>query len=300
MGRGNIMFKGSYTALITPFRNGEIDWRAFEKLVEWQINEGSHGLVPCGTTGESPTLSHFEHNKVIEVCVKIANGRVKVMAGTGSNSTSEAIMMTEHAQRVGADGALIMTPYYNKPTQEGLYQHFKAIHNATDIPIILYNIPGRSVVDIKDETLSRLIELPRIAGIKDATGDLKRPITFMKILENKNKKNFSMLSGEDGTALKFNELGGIGCISVTANIVPELCAEMQSAWLSGDKKKAKSIQDKLTPLHNIMFCETNPGPVKYAASLIGLCNGEMRLPMVLPSEENKAKIKKVMKDMGLI
>lgn len=294
------MFKGSYTALITPFKEGKVDDEAFCSLIEWQVAEGTHGLVPCGTTGESPTLDHNEHNRVVELCVKAAGGRVPVIAGTGSNSTAEAIMMTKHAESVGADGALVMTPYYNKPTQEGLFRHFKAIHDATKIPIVLYNIPGRSVVDIKDETLERLVELPRIAAIKDATSDLSRPLSLAKILREKNRDDFCQLSGEDGTAVDFNENGGVGCISVTANIAPKLCAEIQQACLSGDFDKAREIQEKLMPVHEVMFCETNPQPVKYAAHLKGLCTAETRLPLISPSDEHKEKIRSVLESTGLL
>ncbi len=293
------MFKGSYTALITPFKDGEVDWPAYEKLVEWQIEQGTDGLVPCGTTGESPTLTHDEHNQVIERCVEVAGGRVKVMAGTGSNSTSEAVMMTRHAQEAGADAALVMTPYYNKPTQEGLYQHFKKIHDESDIPIILYNIPGRSVVDIKDETLARLIELPRIKGIKDATSDLQRPLSLGKMLDGV-RDDFSQLSGEDATAIDFNKNGGIGCISVTANILPKLCAEQQKLSLSSDFDQAFAIQDRLMPVHDAMFCETSPGPVKYAANLLGLCSGELRLPLVPPSGSSKTAIKSALEKIGAL
>jgi len=293
------MFKGSYTALITPFKGGKIDRKALEALITWQVAQGTHGLVPCGTTGESPTLNHREHNEVIEICIKTVGGKAKVIAGTGSNSTAEAIMMTQHAEKVGADAVLVMTPYYNKPTQKGLFQHFRAIHDSSGIPIILYNIPGRSVVDIKDETLKRLIELPRIAGIKDATSDLNRPVTLSEILKGR-KDEFSQLSGEDATAVEFNERGGVGCISVTANIAPKLCAKLQEACLSGDFTAATTLQGKLMPIHNAMFVETNPQPVKFAAFLMGLCTDEIRLPLVMPDEENKAKIKAALESAGLL
>ncbi len=291
------MFRGSYTALITPFKEGKFDSESFESLIERQIEAGTDGLVPSGTTGESPTLDHLEHNDVIECCVKAASGRAKILAGTGSNSTAEAIMVTRHAQKSGADGALIMTPYYNKPTQEGLYRHFHAIHEATDIPIILYNIPGRCVVDIEDDTIARLAELPRVVGLKDATGDLSR-VTSLK--KKGLKEDFCLLSGEDDTAVEFNELGGNGCISVTANIAPALCAEMQQACLDGDFKKAEDIQEKLMPLHEVMFCETSPQPVKYALSLMGLCMGDMRLPLISPSDANQEIIKNALESAGLI
>ena len=287
------MFQGLYTALITPFKKGKVDYAAFEKLIQWQIKEGVHGLVPCGTTGESPTLSHEEHVQVVEQCVRLAKGKVKVLAGTGSNATDEAILLTKHAEKSGADGALIITPYYNKPTQEGLYQHFKAIHDATRIPIIVYNVPGRCVVDMSDALTARLAELPRIIGIKDATGNLERPSTLSLALGNKAKK-FVQFSGEDTTAVAFNVQGGSGVISVTSNIAPKLCAEVQNLSLAGKTKEAIALQQKLMPLHKIMFCETSPGPVKYAASLLGLCSEELRLPLVPPSAEHKKLIKQTM------
>jgi 4-hydroxy-tetrahydrodipicolinate synthase len=281
------MFCGLYTALITPFNNGKIDEGALEKLIEFQIKNGVDGLVPCGTTGESPALTHAEHNLVIELCVKIVNKRVKVIAGTGSNSTNEAIMMTNHAAKAGVDGCLTVAPYYNKPTQEGLYQHFKSINDNCDVPLIIYNIPGRSVVDITDKTLSRLSQLKNIAGVKDATGDLSRVAT-LKLLVN---KNFSILSGEDSTTVGFNAMGGCGVISVVSNIMPKLCADLQKACLSGDYKLAVQIQDQLTSLSSAMFCETNPIPIKYAAFLMGLCNNEYRLPLLEPSDLAKKVIK---------
>lgn len=295
------MLKGSYTALITPFKGenaSEVDYDAYENLIEAQIKSGTHGLVPSGTTGESPTLRNKEHDEVIERCVKIANGRVKVLAGTGSNSTREAIERTRHAESAGADAALIMTPYYNKPSQEGIFQHYKAIHDATNIPIILYNIPGRSVVDINDETIIRIIDAcPRVVGVKDATGDLSRPVNLKKLLGD---RDFCMISGEDGTAIEFNELGGVGCISVSSNIVPKQCAELQEACLAGDYAKAREINSKIARLHDIMFIETSPAPAKYAAKLLGLCNGSLRLPMVEASEDTKNKIEAELKNSGLV
>jgi 4-hydroxy-tetrahydrodipicolinate synthase len=291
------LFKGVFTALITPFSNGKVDETAFRKLVEWQIAEGIHGLVPCGTTGESPTLTHDEHNRVIEICVEAAKGRVPVIAGTGSNSTDEAILMTRHAEEVGADAALIVSPYYNKPTQEGIYQHFKAIHNATKLPIIVYNIPGRSVVDIKDETMARLAELPRIVGIKDATGDLARISSLRVLLKG---TPFSYLSGEDGTAVSYNAQGGNGCISVTANIAPRQCVELQEATFAGDYAKALVLHEKLVQLHQAMFCETSPSPVKYAASVLGLCAADVRLPLVQPSDAAKARVKDALEQAGIV
>lgn len=289
------MFKGLYTALITPFQNGKLDVAAFEKLVNWQIAEGVHGLVPCGTTGESPTLSHQEHQQVVEHCVRLAKGKVKVLAGTGSNATEEAIELTKHAEKCGADGALVITPYYNKPSQEGLYQHFKAIHDATNIPIMLYNVPGRCVVDMGDALIARLAELPRIIGIKDATGNLERPSTLALALGEKTK-SFIQFSGEDSTAVAFNTQGGCGVISVSSNIAPKLCAEVQNLSLAGKITEAIALQQKLMPLHKIMFCESSPAPVKYAASLMGICTEELRLPLVPPSDENKKRIAALIKE----
>ncbi|MDE3016347.1 MAG: 4-hydroxy-tetrahydrodipicolinate synthase [Pseudomonadota bacterium] len=292
-------FQGIYTALITPFKNGKVDEKAFQDFVEWQIREGVHGLVPCGTTGESPTLSHAEHNRVIDLCLEVARGRVPVMAGTGSNSTDEAIMMTKHARKAGAAGALVVAPYYNKPTQEGIFQHYRAIAEAAKLPIIIYNIPGRSVINISDDTLARLAALPYIAGVKDATGDLARPYTLKARLPKKAEK-FAMLSGEDMTAVAFNASGGRGCISVSANIAPRACAAVQEACLEGDYAKALALHSKLVDLHNIMFCETSPSPVKYAASLLGKCRPEVRLPLVMPQEDHKKSIAQVLKKLRLL
>ena len=291
------MFTGSITALITPFRNGKVDEEAFAKLVERQIAEGTNGLVPCGTTGESPTLSHEEHRRVTEICIEVAKKRVPVIAGCGSNATDEAIGLMEHAQKAGADAALIVTPYYNKPTQEGLYQHFKALHDAVPLPIIIYNIPGRSVVDMTVDTMARLRnDLPRIIGVKDATGDVARATRQRRACG----PDFLMLSGEDITALGFNAHGGRGCISVTSNVAPKLCAEFQAATLKGDFEKALQLQDKLAVLHDAMFVETSPGPVKYAASLLGLCTPDMRLPMAPVSERTKEVVKAALRAVGLI
>lgn len=291
------MLKGLYTALITPFAaDGSVDEKAFQDFVEWQISEGVHGLVPCGTTGESPTLSHEEHNRVIDLCVEVAKGRVPVMAGTGSNSTDEAIMTTKHAKKAGADSVLVVAPYYNKPTQEGLYQHFKAINDAVDIPIILYNVPARTIVNMSDDTIARLAELPNIVGLKDATGDLARPYTLRK----KIKKDFSLFSGEDMTAIAFNVSGGVGCISVSANIMPKTCAEVQDACLKKDYVSALTLHDKLIELHDVMFCETSPAPVKYAASLIGKSSAHLRLPLVTASKMSQDDIKKVLKNLRLL
>ena len=289
------MFKGIYTALITPFKNGKIDEKAFTDFVEWQISEGVHGLVPCGTTGESPTLSYEEHNRLISLCVEVAKGRARVLAGTGANSTDEAIMLTKHAKAAGADGALIVSPYYNKPSSEGIYEHYAAIAQAVDIPIVLYNVPGRSVIDIKDETTARLAKISNIVGIKDATGDLARVSKLKALVGDK----FQQISGEDMTAIAFNVIGGSGCISVSSNIAPKLCAEIQNLTLEGKYAEALKIHDKLVGLHDVMFIETSPAPVKYAASLIGKCEPDLRLPLVQPSEESKNKIKKVLKELNI-
>jgi 4-hydroxy-tetrahydrodipicolinate synthase len=294
-------FTGIYTALITPFKNGKVDEKAFQDFCEWQIKEGVHGLVPCGTTGESPTLTYEEHQRVIELCVEVAKGRVKVLAGTGANATEEAIMFTKHAKKVGANGALIVTPYYNKPTAEGQYQHFKAIHDAVEIPIILYNVPARSVINMSDETITRLAKLKHIAGIKDATGDLARPYTLRTQLNKTGAgADFIQLSGEDQTAVAFNASGGVGCISVSSNIAPKACAQVQEATLKGDFKGALALHEKLVELHSVMFCETSPAPVKYAASLMGKCSPDVRLPLVSASAENQGRIREVLVNLGLL
>lgn len=290
---------GSITALITPFKDGKFDEHAYGDFINWQIEEGTQGLVPSGTTGESPTLDHDEHQRVIEVCVEAAAGRVPVIAGTGSNSTLEASQMSAGAAEAGADAVLIMTPYYNKPTQEGIYQHFRRVHDDTDIDIILYNIPGRSVVDISDATLARLLQLPRVIGIKDATGDLSRIMPLKRIAGDLGREGFIQLSGEDATAYEFNRLGGVGCISVTSNIAPRMCAQMQELTLAGKWDEAEEINRKLMPLHDAMFCETSPIPVKYAASLIGMCEEEYRLPLVPPSDGAKEMVKRAMEELGL-
>lgn len=270
------MFTGSITALITPMRNGAVDEKAFRELVDWQIEQGTNGLVPVGTTGESPTLSHDEHMRVVELCVEVANGRVPVIAGTGSNSTAEAIRLTRHARDAGADAALIVCPYYNKPTQDGLYQHYKTIADTVDLPIFIYNIPGRSVIDMSVATMTRLFEdCANIVGVKDATANMARASQQRGAMGPK----FIMLSGEDATALGFNAHGGQGCISVTANVAPALCAEFQARTLAGDYARALEIQDQLMPLHDALFVEASPGPVKYAAELLGLCTAETRLPL---------------------
>lgn len=289
--------KGSITALITPMVNGSVDETAFQKLVDWQIREGTNGLVPVGTTGESPTLSGDEHKRVVEIAVKTAAGRVPVIAGTGSNSTVEALDYTRHAKEAGADAALIVVPYYNKPTQEGIYAHFKCIADAIDIPILVYNVPGRTVANISPETLARLArDCPNIVGTKDATADLTRP-SKQRLLSG---ERFIQLSGEDGTALGFNAQGGVGCISVTANVAPRLCAEFQEATLSGDYRKAIKLQDRLMPLHVALFVETSPSPVKFAASLLGLCRADVRLPLVEPGEGCRKQVREAMVHAGLL
>ena len=289
------MFKGSITALITPLKNGEIDEKAFQDFIEWQINQGSHGLVPCGTTGESPTLTHQEHERVIDLCVEAANKRVPVIAGTGSNSTDEAISLTKFSKESGVDAALVVTPYYNKPTQEGLYQHFKAINDSCDLPIIIYNIPGRSVVDVNIETMTKLAKLKNIIGVKDSSNDLTRPLLTAKNIA----KNFCQISGEDGTIVPFLSQGGQGCISVTANIAPKMCSDLHRAWQKGNLKKVQSINSLLFPLHNALFLETSPGPVKYAASLLKICSNELRLPLVSISSNSKKEIKTVLTNLKI-
>jgi len=290
------MFRGSIAALITPFRDGAFDEAAYRALIEWQIAEGTDGLVPCGTTGESPTLDHAEHKRVVETCIAVAAGRVPVIAGTGSNSTAEAIDLTRHAKQAGADAALVVTPYYNKPTQEGLFLHYQAIVQAVDLPVIIYNIPPRSVIDMTVETMARLAKLPNIVGVKDATADLTRPIRTRLAAG----AGFCQLSGEDGTALPFLAAGGHGCISVTANVAPGLCAQMQRAWRDGDLATAMALQDRLMPLHGALFCESNPGPVKYAASLLGKCAADTRLPLAPLMDASKETVRRAMATVGLI
>jgi 4-hydroxy-tetrahydrodipicolinate synthase len=290
------MLQGSITALVTPFSNGAIDETAFRELVDWQIREGTQGLVPVGTTGESPTLSHDEHKRVVELCVEAADGRVPVIAGAGSNSTDEAIALSRHAEHAGADALLIVTPYYNKPTQEGLYQHFKAINDAVGIPILIYNIPARSVVDMSVETMARLAELPNIVGVKDATANVAR----VSLQRAACGADFVQLSGEDATALGFMAHGGRGCISVTANAAPRLCAEFQRACLAGDYRKALELQDRLMPLHRALFLETSPAPIKYALSLLGRCSARVRLPLVEPGEATRNAVRDAMVHAGLL
>jgi 4-hydroxy-tetrahydrodipicolinate synthase len=290
------MFKGSITALVTPFTNGAVDEAGFQKFVDWQIKEGIDGVVPCGTTGESPTLSHDEHKRVVELCIDVAKGRVPVIAGTGSNSTDEAIDLTRHAEKAGADAALIVLPYYNKPTPEGQYQHFKAIHDATNIPIAIYNVPPRSVVDMSVDTMARVAKLERVIGVKDATADLARPLKTQLAIG----KDFCQLSGEDATALPFLIQGGHGCISVTSNAAPKLTHEMHVAWQKRDLDTAMKINERLMPLHEAFFCETSPGPVKFAMSMLGQCSSELRLPLAPIAEASRAKVEAAMKKVGLV
>ena len=294
------MFKGSIVALITPFKNNVLDQDKYASLIQHHIKNGTNGVVPAGTTGESPTLDHDEHKKVIEIAVKETNGKIPVIAGTGSNSTTEAIELSIHAEKTGANALLIVTPYYNKPTQEGLYQHYKAINDKVGIPIIIYNIPPRSVVDMSVDTMARLFELKNIAGVKDATADLNRVDKQLK----KMGPEFIQLSGEDGTALEFNLRGGVGCISVTANVAPKLCSDFQNASLSKNNSnliaKAKEINEKLMPLHKSLFIESNPSPVKYAASLLNLSSEEVRLPLVKITEKTKKEVQKALKIAELL
>jgi 4-hydroxy-tetrahydrodipicolinate synthase len=289
-------FHGCYTALITPFSGADVDFAGLEKFVEWQVEQGVHGLVPCGTTGESPTLTPREHHDVIAHTVKAAAGRVKVMAGTGSNSTAEAIEYTQHAERAGADAALIVAPYYNKPTQEGIYQHFHAIASATALPIFIYNIPGRSVVNIADATLARLAEIPNIAGVKDATGDLARIATLRHLVGDRLR----LFSGEDMTAVGFNAMGGCGVISVVSNIAPALTADVQNLTRAGKFEHANMVQQTLVPLTQAMFMETNPIPVKYGVSLLGKCDASVRLPLVAPSTSTQEVVRSALADLKLL
>ena len=290
------MFQGSIPALITPFKNGNIDYESFYKIIEWSLSEGSHGFVPCGTTGESPTLSHQEHIKVVDECVRIVDKRVPVIAGTGSNNTVEAIEFTNHAEKSGADAALVVTPYYNKPTQEGLQAHFKKIAESTSLPIIIYSIPGRSIVDMSIDTMSVLSNISNIVGVKDATNDLFRPL----LTQTKIQKDFCYLSGEDGTALAYLAQGGQGCISVTANIAPKLCSDMQNLWRERKINLAQDINIKLSKINHVLFVESSPGPVKYAAELLNLCSAETRLPLVSIKDSTKALVKECLVEIGLI
>ncbi|MDB4599840.1 4-hydroxy-tetrahydrodipicolinate synthase [Alphaproteobacteria bacterium] len=293
----NAVFSGSCTALVTPFKNGEIDKDAFCKLVDWQIENGTAALIPVGTTGESPTLSHKEHDLVVELCVKQAAGRVPVIAGAGSNSTAEAVRLAKHGAAAGADAVLIVSPYYNKPTQEGLYQHFSAVAKAVSVPVIVYDIPGRSIVKVDDATMARLAaDHANIKGIKDATADVGRPTRLRNLLG----ADFAQLSGEDATALPYLAAGGHGCISVTANIAPKLLSEMHAAWAANDITTAQSINERLMPLHDSMFCEASPGPVKYAAELLGICGAETRLPLYEIAPASKAHVEAALRSAGLL
>jgi 4-hydroxy-tetrahydrodipicolinate synthase len=291
------MFSGSLVALITPMQDdGSVDEKAFAEFVDWQIKEGTHAVVPVGTTGESPTLSHDEHRRVVEIAIEVAKGRIPVIAGAGSNSTEEAIALTRHAKEAGADAALVVTPYYNKPTQEGLFLHYSAIADAVDLPIIIYNIPPRSVVDMSVETMARLAKHRNIIGVKDATANLTRPLHTRRICG----ESFVQLSGEDHTALAFNAVGGVGCISVTGNVAPRLVSEMQTAWAEGRFKDAMAIQNRLVPLHDALFAETSPGPVKYAASLLGKTSERCRLPLAPLLGPTRERVKAAMTEVGLL
>ncbi len=290
------MFKGSLVALITPFRDGKVDETAFQEHVAWQIGQGTHGLVPIGTTGECPALENDEQRRVIALCVEVAKGRAPVIPGTGFNSTAHTIEATRQAKEAGADAALVVCPYYNKPTQEGLYQHFKTVHDAVDIPIVIYNIPGRSAVDMSTATMARLAKLPNIVGVKDATNDLARPLKMRVEIEGE----FALLSGEDGTAVAYLAQGGDGCISVTANVAPRLCSEMHEAWQRGDVATVRQINERLIPLHDALFVETSPAPVKYAASLLGRCTPEVRQPLWHTTPETQEKVRNAMRGAGLL
>ena len=290
------MFKGSIVALITPFADGKVDEQAIRKLVDWHVEEGTHGIVPCGTTGESPTLGHGEHMRVVEIVIDQAAGRLPVIAGAGSNNTIEALDFTKHAKEAGADAVLHVTGYYNKPSQEGIYQHFKAINDAVNIPIIVYNIPPRAIVDIAVDTMARLASLPNVVGVKDATADLTRPSKEQMAIDGE----WCQLSGEDGTALAYMAHGGDGCISVSANVAPKLCSEFQEACLAGDFKTALEYQHRLMPLQVALFLDPSPGPVKHAAAVLGLCAAELRLPMMPPGEATKAKVEGALRHAGLL
>ena len=289
-------FAGSFVALVTPFRNGKIDEAKVRELVEMHVAAGTDGVIPCGTTGESPTLSHEEHRHVTELCIEVAKGRAPVIAGTGSNATDEAVALTKHAKQAGADAALMVTPYYNKPTQEGLYRHFKAVADAVDLPIIIYNIPGRSVINMTTETMARLAKHPNIVGVKDATADLTRPVKTRLAIG----PEFCQFSGEDATVVPFLAHGGHGCISVTSNVAPRLCADLHKAWQKGDLATVGKINDRLMPLHDAMFIESSPGPVKYAAGLLGLCSDELRLPLCEIAESSKKAVRAALVSVGLL
>ena len=291
-----MLFHSSYTALLTPFKDNKVDYSSYKELIDFQINNGTHGLVPVGTTGESPTLSHDEHKKLIEVCIEQSNGRVPVIAGAGSNSTSEAVDFVKHACSAGADGLLVVTPYYNKPTQSGLLAHYNELIKHASKPIIIYDIPGRSVIQMTDQTMAELAQDQFIVGVKDATADLTRPTRLQNVISD----DFIQLSGEDGTALAYLAAGGHGCIYVTANIAPKLLSRMHNAWRQGDINTAQEINKKLMPLHDALFCETSPGPLKYAASLLGICSSDARLPIVEIEEDSKLKVKNALKQKGMI
>ena len=291
-----MLFHSSYTALLTPFKDNKVDFESYRKLIDFQIENGTHGLVPVGTTGESPTLSHDEHKKLVEVCIEQSNGRVPVIAGAGSNSTSEAVDFVKHGCDAGADGLLVVTPYYNKPTQSGLIAHYKELIKNSSKPIIIYDIPGRSVIQMTDNTMAELAKSDIIVGVKDATADLARPTRLQNIIGD----DFIQLSGEDGTALAYLAAGGHGCISVTANIAPNLLSRMHNAWRQGDISTAQDINKKIMPLHDALFCETSPGPLKYAASLLGICSLEARLPIVEIEEKSKESVKNALIKTGLI
>ncbi len=291
-----LQFHGSMTALITPFADGKVDEKAFQDFVAWQLAQGTQGLVPAGTTGETPTLSDEEQLRIIKLCIEVAGGKAPVIAGCGSNDTAHAIHLTKEAEKLGADAALHTAPYYNKPTQEGLYQHYKAIHDATGIPIVLYNVPGRTVVSISVETMKRLAELPRIVGVKDATGDILRPSHTRAACGEK----FIQLTGEDANVVAFLAQGGHGCISVTSNVAPALCAQLHKAWAKGDVEGARKINEQLMPLHDAMFVETSPGPVKFAASLLGLCRYEFRLPLVPIARAHEKIVEDAMRKAGIL
>lgn len=290
------MFRGSIVAIVTPFRDGRVDEQAFADLIEWHIEAGTHGFVPVGTTGESPTVDHAEHERLIELCIEVVAGRRPVIAGTGSNSTAEAISLTSHAEAAGAEAALVVTPYYNKPTQDGLFAHYQAIHAAVDIPIVIYNIPGRSVVDMSPQTMARLAALPNIVGVKDASNDITRPLATRQFCGD----DFCQLSGEDGNALAFLAHGGHGCISVTANVAPALCAAMQEAWAAGETARALAIQEKLYPLHTALFLESSPAPTKYALARLGRCSADLRLPLVRVGEATAGAIDTALQHAGLL
>jgi 4-hydroxy-tetrahydrodipicolinate synthase len=289
------MFHGSIVALVTPFSNGALDEQAFQSLVAWHLEQGTEGFVPVGTTGESPTLNHAEHERVIELCIEAVAGRAPVIAGTGSNSTEEAISLTRHAKRAGADAALVVTPYYNKPTQDGLYAHYRAIHDSVDLPLIIYNIPGRSVVDMTPETMARLARLPNVVGVKDSSADIVRPLHTYAACG----AEFCQLSGEDANILAFLAHGGHGCISVTANVAPRLCAQLHRAWRDGRPDEALAVHRRLLALHKALFCETSPAPAKYALSRLGRSTAEVRLPLVALSERGRAEVDAALLAVGL-